>query len=189
MWIIEVLPRCALKFFNLAWFYLHTFGESMFSPGLPFHFLWKTLFPYSDLLDSASSHTAFHSSCHLAFWAHFPWDSRNVCDTVIFYSSILWISRICLKSSPVVTFLIPSKAVPTNSLAWFKCRLFLLISPSNQTFGRMFFTVYKSNGSKNLFKRHQWDCEVSSSKTHSNPPPPPTPSATSLQPNMNRFCC
>lgn len=77
------------------------------------------LLPTVTFLDSTSGHTAFHSGCHLSFWARFPWDSRNLCDVIFYSSSILWILHICLKTSPVITFLIPSKAAPKNSLAWF----------------------------------------------------------------------
>lgn len=122
--------------------------------------------------DSASSHTTFRSSCHLWFWAFsLRFQEQLWCYNFV---TLHLLNCPCLHEKLPCSniYLIPSEVVPKNSLAWFKNRLFLLISSSSPTFGQMFFTVYQSNRSKDLFKMYHWFCEVSSSKIHSNIPTP-----------------
>ena len=93
LWVIEVLARCALKFFLsylvviayiwrvhvlLIWVAFLFFDEG-----------WPFLPTLTFLTLPVVSHIAFHSNCYLLFWAHFSWDSRKVCDIVTFLLSYL----------------------------------------------------------------------------------------------------
>lgn len=116
---------------------LHTLGESMFSFGQPFY-VKNNLVPSA----SASSHTAFHCSSHLLFWAHiFPRILGGFVTLSLFYSShkfftILWKAPLQQQTSHPLTNYSQSGLVtptfnPSGSKGWGRKITSSQASPTN----------------------------------------------------------
>lgn len=169
---LKILPILLDFLFTYFW------KVHVFPTWATFPFLCESWPPTVTFLDSSSSHTAFTVVAgHI-----FPEIPGTFVILSLFYSSVLHIFYICLKSSLVVTyFSFLQKLFPRITLLGSKADCFFSFHHQIRLLGKMFFTVYKSNGSKNLFKRHLWYFEVSSSNTQSTPTPISHLSATKYE--------